>query len=318
MAKKLKIVFLSKYLDKVSRGAETYVEELSKRLGKNHQVDILKGDDSLNLSKILKGKYDLVIPTNGRMQALKASLGRIVGGYKIIISGQSGIGRDDIWNIFVTRPDVYVAITDYEKNWARNWAFGIKLVTIPNGVDLKKFSPNGIKKDQGLKSPVILSVGALEWYKHHERSIAAVSKLENGSLLIIGSGSEKEKLEKMGQDLLGDKFKIISVDFKDIPTYFRSADLFCLPSWDRESFGIVYLEALASGLPVVAPDDASRREIVGEGGIFVNVADPEKYAKAIKDVLNKNWGDLPRKQAEKFSWDKIAQKYEKLFKEMFK
>lgn len=317
MAKKLKIVFLSKYFGSVSRGAETYVEELSKRLRKNHKVYILVGDDSYDLNKIVKGNYDLVIPTNGRTQALRASIGRLINGYKIIISGQSGIGKDDIWNILVTRPDAYVAITDYEKKWAKNWAFGVKLVTIPNGVDLEKFTPSRVKKDLKMERPIILSVGALEWYKHHERTIKALSHLKKESLLIIGSGSQKEKLEKLGKSLLGSRFKIEKVEFKDIPIFYRSADLFCLPSWDRESFGIVYLEAMASGLPVVAPDDLSRREIVGMGGIFVDVTDPEKYAKAINEALNKKWKNLPRKQAEKFSWDIVAEKYENLFKELF-
>ena len=84
--KRLKIAFLSRYLGIVNRGAETYVLELSKRLSKNHDVDILTGTDSDSLWKMTSGKYDLVIPTNGRMQALKASIGRITGGYKTLLS----------------------------------------------------------------------------------------------------------------------------------------------------------------------------------------------------------------------------------------
>ncbi len=316
MANQLKILFLSKYFETVDRGAETYVKELSKRLQKNHFVTIFSGSDSENLAKITNGKFDIVIPTNGRWQALKTGLGRLKGGYRMIISGQAGVGRDDYWNILICRPDVYVAITDAEKDWAKQWAFGVRIEKISNGVDLEKFSPRGKQVNLELKGPVILSVAALEWYKHHELTIQAVSRLDKGSLVIIGGGSKQEKLAAMGQKLLGDRFKIMQVSFEEIPNYYRSVDLFCLPSWNRESFGIVYLEAMASGLPVVAPNDLSRREIVGGAGILVDVNSPDKYANAIKSALEKKWGYLPRKQAEKFSWDFVANEYEKLFKEL--
>ncbi len=317
--KKLKIAFLCRDVGRVHRGVETYVLELSKRLKKDHDVEVLSGSDAYSLSNIISGKYDLVIPTNGRTQALKASLGRFIGGgYKMIISGQSGIGRDDIWNIFITMPDVYVAITELEKNWAKNFALLTKVTEIPNGVDLEKFSPKGERINLDMSQPVILSVGALTWYKHHERSIQALKNLNQGSLLIMGAGPEKEKLENLARSLgVEERVKILQVPFEEIPAYYRSADLFVLPSWDRESFGIVYLEAMASGLPVVAPDDLSRKEIVGNGGILVDVGDIEKYTQAIKEALDKKWGDLPRKQAEKFSWDNVADQYNKLIGEMF-
>ena len=81
--------------------------------------------------------------------------------------------------------------------------------------------------------------------------------------------------------------------------------MFTLPSWIRESFGIVYVEAMACGLAVVAPDDLPRREIIGKAGILTDVFDEEKYAKALEDALNRDWGQIPVKQAEKFSWDLI-------------
>lgn len=315
--KKLRIAFLSRYLGKVNRGAETYVLELSKRLSKNHAVDVLTGADADSVLKMVSGKYDLVIPTNGRMQALKASIGRLPGKYKTLISGQAGPGRDDIWNIIVTVPDIFVALTEYELKWAKKFALKSKLVNIPNGVDLEKFHP-GSRALIDLPRPVILSVGALTWYKHHEKTIEALKKVKKGSLLIIGTGPEKSKLLEMGKSLSDEgRLKIINVSYAEIPMYYRSADLFVLPSWDREAFGIVYVEAMASNLPVVAPDDLPRQEIVGSAGILTNVSDPVSYAAAITEALGRKWGDIPRKQAGKFSWDMVAGKYEGLFEEVF-
>lgn len=316
--KRLKVVFLSRYLGRINRGAETYVIELSKRLARQHEVDILTGKDSDSLQKITAGGYDLVIPTNGRTQALKASLGRLKGRYKTLISGQAGVGRDDIWNISVTAPDIFVALTDFELKWAKKFAWKSKLVKIPNGVDLEKFKPGKDGVNINLPRPIILSVGALTWYKHHEKTIEAVKNLDRGSLLIIGSGPKKEELLDVGKNLVeAGRLKILEVPYEGIPLYYRSADLFVLPSWNREAFGIVYVEAMASNLPVVAPDDEPRREIVDEGGLFTDVSDPAKYAETINKALSADWQNKPRQQSEKFSWDKIAESYNELFKEIF-
>lgn len=312
----MNIVFLSRYQNQVNRGAEHFVSELSKRLSKKHTVNVMSSGGADDISKVIQGNYDIVVPINGRLQSLKASLGRVQDRYKLLITGHSGIGRDDIWNIVVCRPDVFVALTDHMAKWARQWAWGSRVVKIPNGIDLDKFSPEGGKIDLGLPKPIILSVGALIWYKYHDRVIQAVSKIGKGSVLIVGKGPEEKKLNQLGKELLGNRFRITSFDYEEIPKVYRFADLFTLPSWDREAFGIVYLEALASGLGVVAPDDQSRKEIIGQGGILVDVANISVYAKAIKKALALDWSKKARCQAEKFSWEKIANKYEKVMFDM--
>ncbi len=314
----MKIVFLSRYQKNIERGAENFVKELSLRLSKNHQVDILSGKDADSLAKVVVGNYDIVIPINGRTQSLKIALGRLIKEYKVLISGHSGKGRDDIWNIAIARPDVFVALTDDMRDWAEKWAIGIKVVKIGDGIDIEKFTPNGPRMNFDLERPIILSVGALTWYKHHEKAINAVSFLEQGSLLIIGKGEKKAKIEQLGNQKLGKRFKIANFSYEEMPKVYRACDLFTLPSWDREAFGIVYLEALASGLGVVAPDDRSRREIIGEAGILVDVDSIELYSQALMSGLNTNWSKKASVQAEKFSWDKIAHEYEKVLLALLK
>lgn len=312
----MRIVFLSRYQNYIDRGAETFVTELSSRLKKKYFVDVLSGEDADSLSKLLHGKYNVVIPINGGIQTLKASLGRFFGGYKLVISGQAGIGRGEILNIACAQPNVYVALTDYMAKWAKKWALNSKIIKIPNGVDLSKFKPEGEKLNFNLERPIILSVGALTFYKHHQRVIDAMCYLDKGSLLIVGDGEEKYKLEEKGKTNLGKRFIIQSFPYQDMPKVYRGADLFTLPSWGREAFGIVYLEAMASGLGVVAPDDSSRHEIIGDAGLFVDVSDVKKYAEAIDEALKKNWSEGARKQAEKFSWDKIARQYEQVMRNL--
>jgi len=110
-----------------------------------------------------------------------------------------------------------------------------------------------------------------------------------------------------------DRFLILSVPYKEIPKYYRIAHVFTLVSKTGEAFGNVYLEALASNLPIVATDDTTRREIVGGAGIFVDPNNIDQYADALNTMLNKNIGNMPIDQSSKFSWEKIASKYEKTF-----
>lgn len=314
----MKIAILNRYQHTIARGAESFVQELSRQLQKRHRVEILSGQSSDNLSKIISGNFQIVLSINGGWQSFKASLGRLKGGYKLVIAGQAGIGRGEIFNLSVCKPDLYIALTEAMRVWAKKWAWGSKVIKIPNGVDLNKFKPTGEKINLDLPRPIILSVGALVWYKHHERIIQALSLLKEGSLLIVGDGPQRQMLEEIGKKLLGYRLKIVKFAYNDMPQVYRSADLFTLPSWDREAFGIVYLEAMAEGLGIVAPDDLARREIIGEAGILVNVGDSKKYAEAIEKALEFDWKNKALRQAKKFSWEIVGEKYEQAFLDLLK
>lgn len=302
----MKIAFLNIYQDKVARGAETFVFELSKRLSKNHQVDVIS---KINYLEIFKNKYDLLIPTNGRLQAVLVKVIAFLSGAKVIISGQSGVGFDDRINLY-TFPDVFVALSTNALNWSTRINPLVKSVYIPNGVDLTKF--NKLEGMQG-STLQVLCVGALTKQKRIDLVIKAVAKIDSVKLLVVGDGELKSDIENLGTDLLGDRFSLKSVKFEQMPLIYQQANVFTLVSAPSESFGNVFVEAMASGLPVVANDDPVRREIIGEAGIFIDPENLDEYANALKKALEIDWANKPRTQSEKFSWDKIASEYEKLF-----
>ena len=95
-----------------------------------------------------------------------------------------------------------------------------------------------------------------------------------------------------------------------MPNFYTAADVFTLPSMD-EPFGIVYLEAMASGLPIVAPNDRSRRYIVGQAGILCNVKRLGEYSQALERAADLDFAGRSRAQAEKFSWETVANHYRK-------
>ena len=310
----MRIAILNKYQNKVRRGAETYVYELSRRLSKNHEVDVIA---DINYFDLFRKKYDVIIPTNGRWQVVITRKITWLTGSKMIVSGQSGMGWDDRINLY-SFPDAFIALSSKALDWARKANPFISSVYISNGVDLNRFRNNDLRFKNGTKT--ILAVGAFTEQKRLNLAIDAVARLDDTKLVIAGGGGDKkQEIIDYGLKILGkDRFKLMSVPFEKMPEIYRAADVFTLPSRPTESFGNVLVEAMATNLPVVATEDPIRREIVGEAGIFVDPADVIAYADVLKNALNSKWGDKPRKQAEKFSWDEIAKKYEELFKKIIK
>lgn len=311
----MKIAFLNKYQNKVNRGAETFVKELSRRLLENHEVSIIS---EINYVNFLKKKYDVIIPTNGRFQVILIRLITWLKGTKMIVSGQSGIGWDDKVNL-LTFPDAFIALSPKAERWAKRFNPFINVLYIPNGVDLNRFTPKGEVFKVSIKKPIILAAGAFTLQKRLDLTIKAVSKLKNVSLLVAGSGGDqKEIIEELGKKLLGNRFELVSVAFDKMPSLYRSADIFTLPSASSEAFGNVIVEAMATNLPVIVTNDSIRKEIVGNAGLLVDPTNTIEYANALEEALKTDWRKKPRKQAEKFSWDDIAKGYRVLLEDLIK
>jgi len=339
----VKIAFLNIYQNKVSRGAETFVTELFRRLSKNNKVDVISQNKELpkripilwklfldpqgliifwftlkNIPRILKEKYDVVVTLNGGWQPALVRIVTWLYGGKMVISGQSGIGWDDRNNLWCF-PNAFVALSSKALSWAKKVMPAVRSFYVPNGVDLEKFTLKGESFKVLLKKPIVLAVGAFTEQKRMDLAIKAVAKLRDVSLLMVGGGGDlKEKLSEEGKRLLGGRFELTSIPFEKMPEVYKSADVFTLPSVPSEAFGNVLVEAMASGLPVVATNDPIRREIVGDAGFFVDPTNTDEYSKVLGAVLKTNWDDKPRKQAEKFSWDRIGERYNNLFRELIK
>ena len=266
------------------------------------------------LPKLWKIKPEVIFPQNSGWEVMLLRIFSTIINAKIIVAGQSGPGWNDRVNLFI-RPDIFVALTKSQADWAEKatpWK-DQKIAIIPNGVDLKKFSSKGENSEINLSSPVVLAVGAAIKSKRIGNTIRAVARLKNTSLLVAGTGPLEKDEDLLGKKLLGNRYKRIKVTHGDMPNIYRSVDVFTLCSDSSEAFGIVYLEALASGLPCVVTDDASRREILNDAGIYVkDPEDSKEYADKLKEALLQKSPEKYLKQAEKYSWDKIADKYEKI------
>src|SRR3989344_756551 len=136
------------------------------------------------LPQIIKGKFDLIIPLNGGWQVVLVRIISKMTGAKMLISGHAGIGADDAWNLFFG-PDVFVALTSPQAQWAKKFAPNVKVVRIPNGVDLSRFNPEVKARRLSLPKPIVICASALVPYKQVELTIRAVAKTRQLSLLIL-------------------------------------------------------------------------------------------------------------------------------------
>src|SRR3989344_3086231 len=123
----MKIAFLCQKYGLVDRGVETFVSELSHLLKPfGHEVIIYK-----NIFSVVDPQTQIVITTNGRLDAVISKLWCVLHGAKLIIPGQSGFGWDDKLNLWIF-PDVFVGLTDYQCAWARKINPFVRVIKIPN------------------------------------------------------------------------------------------------------------------------------------------------------------------------------------------
>lgn len=164
-----------------------------------------------------------------------------------------------------------------------------KAFMIPHGVDLNYFYPavdgdfrarHGIPQD----AFVAISVGTIGyWHKRMDYVIRELSQLPHIYLLIVGQeNSDSPAIKALGQELMGGRITFLTLPHKELPQAYAAADVFVLGSL-AEAFGIVYIEAMAMGLPVFCTHHPNQRSIVQEG-IFVNMSCPGALAAALRDT----------------------------------
>jgi glycosyltransferase involved in cell wall biosynthesis len=150
---------------------------------------------------------------------------------------------------------------------------------IPNWVDLEKFP----FKPHPSHSPLVLGLlGQISAHKGHDDAIEALRMLGSGFRLIIGGKGEEKYVRDLKEKAAG--LPVEFSGFVSLPDFFEMVDVLLVPSWE-EPFGIVLLEAMASGIPVIATAAGGPLEIIRPGeGILVPPRDPRSLANAIRSI----------------------------------
>ena len=227
-----------------------------------------------------------------------------------------------IWS----RAAAVVANSEGLRELALRTAPGQAVQVIPNGVDTTRFTPSKRNETNGLK---ILCVSRLIERKGVEYLIRAVAKLPEPrpSLTLAGTGNIEAELKRLASELglasTGDARGGVrflgQVAPEDIAGVYRAHDLFALPSLN-EGMSNTVLEAMASGLPVIATETGGTAELLADGqnGFIIEKRSPEDIAEKIKRYLDKRellvpHGENSRERAEKMSWKNAAAAYYELY-----
>lgn len=184
---------------------------------------------------------------------------------------------------------------------------------IPNGADLARFHPGPAERARfGLPAdrPIILMVSAFIATKRVMDAIRAVAKIDDAFLVVAGDGPLRDEGQALADALLPGRFKRLSLSAAEMPMLYRSADAFLHMSL-LESFGNVFIEAWASGLPVIGHDTERLRWILGTNSEFL--CDTENET-ALVAMLKAGLARGPVRTGQprgidRFSWPTIADQY---------
>jgi len=183
-----------------------------------------------------------------------------------------------------------------KKILVQNYGLEERYTVIPTGVDLEPYrcaSWRALRKEMGWRDEtVLISVGRLAPEKNWDTLLHAFAKASSQHpdlrLVLIGDGPAKETLVSLASELgIADHITFTgSLPFEDVPCYLKAADAFTFASV-TETQGLVTMEAMAAGLPVVAVDGSGTRDIVehGKHGFLVE-NDVDALAKGIQDLLS--------------------------------
>jgi glycosyltransferase involved in cell wall biosynthesis len=216
-----------------------------------------------------------------------------------------------------------ICISDGVQSSLKRWLvhkFDNKIVVVNNGARLYNF------KDRGNLSNQIrlVSIGSLSERKGFSNAIRAVSAVRDwvAKYTIVGEGPERAKLQKLIDDEnLGDKVNLVGWS-EQIETYLHEADIQLVPSlW--EGFGLVAVEGMSTGLPVVASNVNGLNEILPENNPAVRLVtdfeNPKAWVESINDIIKSMKTDrrrisrCAREQAQKYSLEVMVEKYKEVY-----
>lgn len=222
-------------------------------------------------------------------------------------------------SFMMSRLDARIAVSPPARDFVSQYFQGPYDI-IPNGIDVARFrdaEPFSWARDG---TPRILFVGRFneprKGLKYLLRAMPLVQQQFPGARLVVVGRGEPDKFAG-----LMERYDVRGVDFagqstaKDLPRFYASCDVFCAPSTSGESFGIVLLEAMAAGVPVVAGDIPGYRSVIQHGvdGVLAPPKNPQALALALvrmmaDTTLRQTLIAAGQQTAQQYDWPEIARR----------
>ena len=185
-----------------------------------------------------------------------------------------------------------------------------------------------LKKELGIKGPVLLYIGRIAKYKGVNDIIKAyiIAKKKLPNLNLVMGGKPDFSMEKTYDEW---KYKYKDIHFvgfvseKKIPYYYTMGDIFITYSYASEGFGLTPIEAIACGTPVICSSMIAYKEVLQDNAIFVPPRNPHELAKEIinlltDDVRRRNLIEKAQKFIKRYTWNSVGKKLEEVYEELIK
>ncbi len=214
------------------------------------------------------------------------------------------------------------ATTELGRSWSARGCRPVP-VTLPLGVDLTDFAPLD-RRPPTFDHLRLGYVGRLHPHKGIPVLLQAIVPLPGVSAVIVGDGPEAEGLKELAQSLsIEGRVQFVGhANYRSLADLYRELDVVVIPSvptrrWD-EQFCRVAVEAMASGVPIVASNTGALPEVIGDAGILVPPGDPRSLAKALEGLASvpERWQVLRQRglaSVERFTWETVATRQHALY-----
>jgi hypothetical protein len=331
------------YLSQNLEAHAIYFTGSTQGLGKNETVLGVNPRNPLNIFRIRKILKQLLNSANGKLTVhvhltwpflyvTLASLG--LSNIKLIYTEHSTTNKRRriplLWvfeRLLYARYSRIICISHGVQEALARWVgptISQRLVMIPNGSRIYRLAQRPALEG---RLPLLVSVGSLSSRKNFATAIHAIAQLKDeiDRYTIIGEGPERTELEQIVKsEQLESKVQLVGWS-DDIEAHLHDADIQLIPSlW--EGFGLVAVEGMSTGLPVVASNVDGLREVLDETNPSVTLVDEVEskdawvsaIRKAIADLHSKGASSLAnssRQQAEKFTLDEMAERYLEVYRQ---
>jgi phosphatidylinositol alpha-mannosyltransferase len=199
------------------------------------------------------------------------------------------------------------------------------IVVIPNGIDVERFA--GAAPAELPAGRRILFVGRVDEERKGfpvlARAFARLAaQVADALLVVVGPGSGRASPQDLPVRLRHRVLEFGRVTDDELPRYHAAADVFVAPALRGESFGLVVVEAMAAGVPVVASDIPGYRDVVaaGSNGLLVPPGDPDALAGAIRRVLldaplAERLAQAGRRDVDRYRWESVTDRLEEVYRD---
>jgi phosphatidylinositol alpha-mannosyltransferase len=203
--------------------------------------------------------------------------------------------------------------------------FGDGIRIVPNGCDVDRFSGASPAPELPLGRRMLWT-HRLDPQKGFPVAVDAFAQLATEFpdlwFVVIGDGRDRPALERLPAEARSRVLMLGTLEHDRLPAYHAGADVFVAPALGQESFGLVLVEAMAAGVPVVASDIAGYREVVRKDvdGLLVPPNDPSVLAEAVGSVLRdpalaRTLTEAGRERARTYRWEAVLDKIEAAYRD---